>query len=85
MPIYDISASKGSSEEATKSSSAESYDEVVLPFKDRFFSSLTTRILFTLLLIADLFWALWSVIKTCVMLPIFALLLFKPRFLKKDS
>jgi hypothetical protein len=83
MPIYDISASKGSSEEATKSSSAESYDEVVLPFKDRFFSSLTTRILFTLLLIADLFWALWSVIKTCVMLPIFALLLFKPRFLKK--
>lgn len=52
MPIYDIFA--------TKEAEGAPEAEVLATKKDRFFSSLTTRILFFVLLIADIFWAIYS-------------------------
>jgi hypothetical protein len=51
MPIYDIFETK---EEAAPES------EVLTTKKDRFFSSLTARVLFFILLIGDIGWALYS-------------------------
>ena len=69
MPIYDIFASK----------EPESFEEVApeLPVsertRDRFFSSMTTRILFVLLLIGDVAWTLWSLLKLSLLVPLFFL------------
>ena len=59
MPIYDIFDKNDAAEEEVKESR---------PFtsKDRLFSSLTTRILFFLLLIADVLWAAYAVVLYCL-------------------
>ena len=54
MPIYDIFATK----EPEPTLDGES--EVLSSGKDRFFSSLTARILFFLLLVADLCWGFFA-------------------------
>jgi hypothetical protein len=70
MPIYDIFASK----------ETESFDSSVeeIPVldskKDRFFSSMTTRVLFFLLLIGDIVWVTWSLLKISLVLPGFILI-----------
>lgn len=54
MPIYDIFATKESEQ------TAETEPQVLANGKDRFFSSLTARVLFFLLLVGDLCWAAFS-------------------------
>lgn len=39
--------------------------------RDRLFSSMTARILFFLLLVGDIAWALWTLVKVAIFLPIF--------------
>jgi hypothetical protein len=62
MPIYEIFAPKEPEQAAEV--------PLVEPMKDRFFSSLTTRTLFFLLLIGDIVWTAWAVAKICVLLPL---------------
>ncbi|HUD01529.1 MAG TPA: hypothetical protein VMR37_04330 [Rhabdochlamydiaceae bacterium] len=54
MPIYDIFATK------EQEQTAEPETEVLSSGKDRFFSSLTARVLFFLLLIGDIFWGVYA-------------------------
>ena len=54
MPIYDIFATKESEQ------AAETQNTVLSTGNDRFFSSLTARILFFLLLIGDFCWGAYS-------------------------
>jgi hypothetical protein len=54
MPIYDIFATKEPEQ------STESETEVLSSGKDRFFSSLTARVLFFLLFVADLCWGVYA-------------------------
>ena len=54
MPIYDIFATK--EPEPTMEPEAE----VLSSGKDRFFSSLTARVLFFLLFVGDIFWGLYA-------------------------
>lgn len=61
MPIYDIFATK--EEESTSQGLPES--EVLTSPKDRFFSSLTARVLFFLLLIGDICWGIYAL---CIIL-----------------
>ena len=63
MPIIDISEMKQQEEPVV-----ETPREVI---KDRFFSSMTARILFFLLLIGDVAWAAWSCAKMAILLPLF--------------
>lgn len=61
MPIIDISDVK-----------ENEVPEVALETsKDRFFSSMTARVLFFLLLIGDLAWAAWTLCKMAVCVPLF--------------
>lgn len=62
MAIYDISEVK-----ETEASASEPAP------KDRFFSSMTARILFFLLLIGDLGWMCWSLAKMVVFVPLLIL------------
>lgn len=66
MPIIDISEVKeeqeGVADHLPQDSSTAS--------KGRFFSSMTARLLFLLLLIGDVVWALWSATKLVLLLPI---------------
>jgi len=39
------------------------------PIKDRFFSSLTARVLFFLLLLGSVVWGMWTMAKICVLIP----------------
>jgi hypothetical protein len=64
MPIYDIFATK----EAETVQSPES--EAVTGGKDRFFSSLTARLLFFLLLLGDLAWGVFALFMLAAMIPI---------------
>ncbi len=57
MPIYDIFETKESEAEKIESSG-----EVSASSKDRFFSSLTARVLFFLLLLADIGWSLYNLL-----------------------
>ena len=57
MPIYDIFDTKSSAEEDL---AKQDIPSSTLSRKDRFFSSLTARLLFFLLLIADLFWFVYA-------------------------
>ncbi|MGH2613506.1 MAG: hypothetical protein ACRDFB_10730 [Rhabdochlamydiaceae bacterium] len=41
--------------------------------KDRFFSSVTARVLFFLLLLGDIAWAFWTFVKIAIFLPLFFL------------
>jgi hypothetical protein len=66
MPIYDIFETKES--EAAQ-------EEVLKTRKDRFFSSLTARILFFLLFLGDIGWALYSLALLMIVVP-FNLLTF---------
>jgi len=54
MPIYDIFATKESEQ------AAEVESEVLSSGKDRFFSSLTARVLFFLLLVGDICWGAYA-------------------------
>lgn len=62
MAIYDIFESK----ETETTSDAE----VLSTKKDRFFSSLTARLLFFVLLIADVAWAIYSLVLLLIATPI---------------
>jgi hypothetical protein len=64
MPIIDISEVK----------QTETVQETVTS-KDRFFSSMTARILFFVLLLGDIAWAVWTLVKMALFLPIFLLTL----------
>src|SRR5689334_3663272 len=72
MPIIDISEVKGEEVQVVSSTA-----------KDRFFSSMTTRVLFFLLLVGDAAWLLWTFTKLAVVIPLFLILLAKPRRLKQ--
>lgn len=76
MPIYDISAAKEAEPLQVEAPRLESG-------RDRFFSSLTTRILFLLLLIGDVAWAAWTVLRIGLILPCLCLTLGKSVKLKK--
>ena len=54
MPIYDIFATK------EPEPTMEPEQEVLSSGKDRFFSSLTARVLFFLLFIGDIFWGIYA-------------------------
>ena len=54
MPIYDIFATK------EPEPTAEPEAEILSSNKDRFFSSLTARVLFFLLLIGDICWGIYA-------------------------
>ena len=58
MPIYEIFASK----------EQEPVEPAPEPGKDRFFSSLTARVLFFLLLLGDIAWAIWTLLKITTLL-----------------
>ena len=64
MPIIDISEVEEA--EAVLETPHET-------FKDRFFSSMTARLLFFLLLVGDIAWASWTFAKMAVLLPLFCL------------
>lgn len=61
MPIYEIFAPK--EPEQVVETPPESR-------RDRFFSSLTARTLFFLLLLGDLAWIVWTLLKVSVLLPL---------------
>lgn len=52
MPIYDIFETKNGEKEGAEAAATS--------FKDRFFSSLTARLLFFVLLIGDMLWGVYS-------------------------
>ena len=54
MPIYDIFATK------EPEPTMEPEQEVLSSGKDRFFSSLTARVLFFLLFVGDIFWGIYA-------------------------
>ncbi len=58
MPIYDIFATK--EPEPATVDSGEPEQEILSSGKDRFFSSLTARVLFFLLFVGDIFWGLYA-------------------------
>lgn len=51
--------------------------------KDRFFSSMTARVLFFLLFLGDLIWFTWSLVKMTIYIPLYFLSLGKVRLVKK--
>ena len=59
MPIYEIFAPKEPEEMPPPES-----------VKDRFFSSLTARMLFFFLLMGNFVWAIWTLVKICLLLPL---------------
>jgi len=72
MPIYDLFEAR---EPDTPPSPKE--EEKVLQGKDRFFSSLTARLFFFLLLIGDILWCFYSLATTLIMGILFLLTLKK--------
>ncbi len=75
MPIIDISE--------VKEETPEVVSELKVGGRDRFFSSMTARVLFFLLLMGDVAWLLWTFTKLAVVIPFFLILLGKPRRLKR--
>jgi len=71
MPIIDISEVKEPEAEI-----------VVTGPKDRFFSSMTARVLFFLLLVGDVAWFLWTCTKLAIVIPLFFLTVGRSRRLK---
>ncbi len=59
MPIYDIFETKPQPSNQEKKTEG---DQPILSAKDRFFSSLTARLLFLLLFLADMAWVAYSVV-----------------------
>jgi hypothetical protein len=72
MPIIDISEVK----EAADAGPA-------LESRDRFFSSMTARILFFLLLVGDVAWAAWILTKMALFIPLFVVTLGKSERIKQ--
>ena len=72
MPIIDISEVKETSEAGSVPESG-----------DRFFSSMTARILFFLLLVGDVAWAAWILTKMALFTPLFLLTLGKSQRVKQ--
>lgn len=58
MPIYDIFETKPKAQSQEKKVEEQ---QPALSVKDRFFSSLTARLLFLLLFLADLLWVVYSI------------------------
>lgn len=56
MPIYDIFATK------EPEPTMEPEQEILSSGKDRFFSSLTARVLFFLLFVGDIFWGIYALV-----------------------
>ncbi len=75
MPIYDIFERKEA--EPFPSQAPEPLPDESK--KDRFFSSMTARVLFFLLLIGDLSWALWTLFKIVLFFPL-SLITFQRSF-----
>lgn len=67
MPIHHIFETKESETSFLDASSESTNFSTPSSFKDRFFSSLTARILFGLLLIADIFWFVYAALMVTVM------------------
>lgn len=61
MPIIDISDVKETEESTTPIETS----------RDRFFSSMTARVLFFLLLVGDIAWALWTLTKMAFFIPLY--------------
>ena len=61
MPIIDISDVKETEESVAPIETS----------RDRFFSSMTARVLFFLLLIGDIAWATWNISKMAVFIPLY--------------
>lgn len=80
MPIYDISASK----EPESFPPQEPENTIPESSKDRFFSSMTARIFFLLLLIGDLAWAAWTLLKVVLLVPLFCVTLGRSYPLKES-
>lgn len=80
MPIYDISESKDIPEVEQEAVQEET------PFskKDRFFSSLTARLLFFVLLLADLVWLVYTLAIVSVVLSLSLLTFFKVEAFQKS-
>jgi hypothetical protein len=53
--------------------------------KDRFFSSMTARILFFLLLMGDLIWLTWSLAKMTIFVPLALITMGKVSFIKEQT
>jgi hypothetical protein len=64
MPIYDIFATK------EQEQTAEPETEILSSGKDRFFSSLTARVLFFLLLIGDICWGVYALCLVLITAPL---------------
>ena len=76
MPIYDIFATKEQEQAAEMPE-----PEVLSSGKDRFFSSLTARVLFFLLLIGDIFWGIYALCLVLIAAPLNLLTGGRVRFL----
>lgn len=63
MPIYEIFAPKEQEQPLPPEQVPESG-------RDRFFSSLTARVLFFLLLLGDMAWLVWTLLKITALLPL---------------
>ncbi len=73
MPIFDISEVKETENELVETSAREEAP------KDRFFSSMTARVLFFLLLIGDIGWTVWSLTKMSILIPLLVLTIGKSK------
>jgi hypothetical protein len=78
MPIIDISDVKETEAPALEAAAETSLDT----FRDRFFSSMTARVLFFLLLIGDIAWAVWTFAKMALFIPLFFLTFGKSKRVK---
>ncbi len=75
MPIIDISEVKDAENPVV--------DRLPENSKDRFFSSMTARILFFLLLVGDIAWAVWTLAKIAVFIPLALLTFGKSKRIKQ--
>jgi hypothetical protein len=80
MPIYDISELKEETQDIPLEESA--LDAPPDTSKDRFFSSITARTLFLLLLIGDIAWATWTTLKISLLFSLFCLTLGRSCMIK---
>jgi len=81
MPIYDIFETKEA--ETMSSPEAAPEAEVLTSRKDRFFSSLTARVLFFLLMIGDLGWCIYALAMVVLMAPLNLLTFGKVEFIRR--
>ena len=80
MPIIDISDVKEAEDPVL-----ETFSEIPSEnSRDRFFSSITARILFLLLLIGNVAWAVWTLAKMAIFIPLFFLTFGKSNRIKQS-